>query len=194
MSYCICCVFILSSYFCLVLCHMERVNQCCLIVNLVCGNNLNQNIKLYFNIIHLKTSPAKFSSYCLKDIELSLPIDITKAGAPSGCREPTGSYNRLFEGLYVFEHKTQYLALWFSGTPLERPRKSHLSCNIWSVSMHHSLQIMFILPIMPGHLFWKATFFLGGLYTGVPLYFDISVICLHRFRTVKFVKIPPLFR
>ena len=35
--------------------------------------------------------------------------------------------------------------------------------------MHHSLQIMFILPPMTGHLFWKATI-LGGLYRGVPLY------------------------
>ena len=56
--------------------------------------------------------------------------------------------------------------------------------------MHHSLQIMFILLLMPGHLFWKATFFLDGLYRGVPLYFDISVICPHRFRIVKFVMIP----
>ena len=31
--------------------------------------------------------------------------------------------------------------------------------------MHHSLQIMFILPLMAGHLFWKATI-LGGLYSG----------------------------
>ena len=29
--------------------------------------------------------------------------------------------------------------------------------------------IMFILPLMTGHLFWKATI-LGGLYRGVPLY------------------------
>ena len=42
--------------------------------------------------------------------------------------------------------------------------------KIWSISMHHSLQIMFILPLMTGHLFWKATI-LGGLYRGVPLYF-----------------------
>ena len=35
--------------------------------------------------------------------------------------------------------------------------------------MHHSLQIMFILPLVTGHLFWKATI-LGGLYRGVPLY------------------------
>ena len=38
--------------------------------------------------------------------------------------------------------------------------------------MHHSLQIMFILPFMTGHLFWKATI-LGGLYRGVPLYTHI---------------------
>ena len=38
--------------------------------------------------------------------------------------------------------------------------------------MHHSLQIMFILPLMTGHLFWKATI-LGGLYRGVPLYTEI---------------------
>ena len=43
--------------------------------------------------------------------------------------------------------------------------------------MHHSLQIMFILPLMTGHLFWKATT-LGGLYRGVPLYF----FCTCRFR------------
>ena len=35
--------------------------------------------------------------------------------------------------------------------------------------MHHSLQIMFILPLMTGHLFWEATI-LGGLYGGIPLY------------------------
>ena len=35
--------------------------------------------------------------------------------------------------------------------------------------MHHSLQIMFILPLMTGHLFWKATI-VDGLYKGVPLY------------------------
>ena len=35
--------------------------------------------------------------------------------------------------------------------------------------MHPSLQIMFILPLMTGHLFRKATI-LGGLYGGVPLY------------------------
>ena len=39
--------------------------------------------------------------------------------------------------------------------------------------MHHSLQIMFILPLMTGHLFWKATI-LGGLYRGVPLYLNLS--------------------
>ena len=31
------------------------------------------------------------------------------------------------------------------------------------------LIIMFISPLMTGHLFWKATF-LGGLYGGIPLY------------------------
>ena len=46
---------------------------------------------------------------------------------------------------------------------------SHWSCKIWSISVHHLLQIMFILPLMTGHLFWKATI-LGGLYRGVPLY------------------------
>ena len=39
--------------------------------------------------------------------------------------------------------------------------------------MHHSLQIMFILPLMTGHLFWKATT-LGGLYWGVPLYSQLT--------------------
>ena len=39
--------------------------------------------------------------------------------------------------------------------------------------MHHSLQIMFILPLMTGHLFWKAII-LGGL--GVPLYVRIDPI------------------
>ena len=29
--------------------------------------------------------------------------------------------------------------------------------------------IMFTLPLLTGHLFWKATI-LGGLYRGVPLY------------------------
>ena len=38
------------------------------------------------------------------------------------------------------------------------------------------LQIMFILPLMTGHLFWKATF--GGLYRGVPLYTIILKIWL----------------
>ena len=32
------------------------------------------------------------------------------------------------------------------------------------------LQIMFILPLMAGHLFWK-TAILGGLYREVPLYY-----------------------
>ena len=41
------------------------------------------------------------------------------------------------------------------------------------VNFHaHSLQIMFILSLITGHLFWKATF-LGGLYRGVPLYLSI---------------------
>ena len=35
--------------------------------------------------------------------------------------------------------------------------------------MHHSLEIMFILPLMTGHLFWKATI-LNGFYRGIPLY------------------------
>ena len=35
--------------------------------------------------------------------------------------------------------------------------------------MHDSLQIMLILSIMTGHLFWKATI-LGGLSRGDPLY------------------------
>ena len=39
--------------------------------------------------------------------------------------------------------------------------------------MHHSLQIMVILPLKAGHLFWKATI-LGGLYRGVPLYIKIG--------------------
>ena len=30
--------------------------------------------------------------------------------------------------------------------------------------MHHSLQIMFIFPVITGHLFWKATF-MGSFYT-----------------------------
>ena len=38
--------------------------------------------------------------------------------------------------------------------------------------MHRSLQIMFILPLMAGHLFWKAII-LGGLYRRVPLYFQL---------------------
>ena len=38
--------------------------------------------------------------------------------------------------------------------------------------MHHSLQIMLILSLMTGHLFWKATI-LGGLYRGVLLYIKI---------------------
>ena len=33
-------------------------------------------------------------------------------------------------------------------------------------------QIMFILPLMSDHLFWKAII-LGGLFRGVPLYFKI---------------------
>ena len=37
--------------------------------------------------------------------------------------------------------------------------------------MHHSLKIMFILPLMTRHLFWKATI-LGGLYRGVLLYYE----------------------
>ena len=41
----------------------------------------------------------------------------------------------------------------YSGTPLERPGMSHQSCKIWSISMHYSLQMMFILPLMTGHLF-----------------------------------------
>ena len=35
--------------------------------------------------------------------------------------------------------------------------------------MHHSLQIMIILPLMTGHLFRKATV-LGDFYRGAPLY------------------------
>ena len=35
--------------------------------------------------------------------------------------------------------------------------------------MHHSLQIMLVLPLMTDHLFWKATIF-GGLDRRVPLY------------------------
>ena len=46
--------------------------------------------------------------------------------------------------------------------------------------MHLSLQIMFILPLMSGHLFCKATI-LDGLYRGVPLYFPVNTINLtHR--------------
>ena len=40
--------------------------------------------------------------------------------------------------------------------------------------MHHSLQIVFILPLVTGHLFWKATI-LGGLYRGVPLQWNPSI-------------------
>ena len=40
--------------------------------------------------------------------------------------------------------------------------------------------MMFILPLMTDHLFWKATF-LGGLYRGVLLYL-ISYLMLHRFQ------------
>ena len=33
-------------------------------------------------------------------------------GAPlAACHEPPGSYNRLFDVLYVFEHKTEYLSI-----------------------------------------------------------------------------------
>ena len=49
---------------------------------------------------------------------------------------------------HSFQFQFQY-----SGTPLERLGKFHLNCKIWSISTHHSLQIMFILPLM------KATSF-----------------------------------
>ena len=29
----------------------------------------------------------------------------------AACRKPVGSYNKLFEVVYVFEHKTQYLLI-----------------------------------------------------------------------------------
>ena len=79
----------------------------------------------------------------------------------------------------LWRHCTAYIqfhtpAAWYSGTPLERPGMSKKSCEIWCISMHHSLQIMFILPLMTGHLFWKATV-LGGLNRGVPLYFNDSL-------------------
>ena len=43
----------------------------------------------------------------------------------------------------------------------------------WSISTHHSLQIMFILPIMTSHLFWKKGQHLGWPW-GVPLYSKMS--------------------
>ena len=56
----------------------------------------------------------------------------------------------------------------YSGTPLEwLGNLTHKSCKIWSISTHHSLQIMFILPLLTGHLIWKATIL------GVLLYFSI---------------------
>ena len=40
------------------------------------------------------------------------PMDeFHRYGAPTACREPVESYNRLLDGLYVFEHKTQYLLI-----------------------------------------------------------------------------------
>ena len=53
--------------------------------------------------------------------------------------------------------------------PSAKARNVLLKLQNWPISVHHSLQIMFILPLMTGHLFWKATI-LGGLYRGVPLY------------------------
>ena len=66
---------------------------------------------------------------------------------------------------YVYGNGEQ----WYSETPLERPGISHSRCKIWSIFMHHYLEIMFILPLMTGHHFWKATIW-SGLYRGVPLY------------------------
>ena len=39
-------------------------------------------------------------------------IWVSQMRAPlEACREPAGSYNRLLDVLYVFEHKTQYLLI-----------------------------------------------------------------------------------
>ena len=61
--------------------------------------------------------------------------------------------------------------------PSGKARNASLSCMILSNFVHHSLQIMFILPFMTGHLFWKATI-LAGLYRGVPLYIPFASIAL----------------
>ena len=64
-------------------------------------------------------------------------------------------------------------------------RKKHKTMvSLWSISMHHSLQIMFILPLMTGHLFWKAVI-LGGLYRGVPLYIVIIEVYLVKLSSCK---------
>ena len=36
----------------------------------------------------------------------------------AACGEPAGSYNRLFEVLYAFEHKTQYILVHDPYTPI----------------------------------------------------------------------------
>ena len=95
----------------------------------------------------------------------------------AACSRPLAGLRRAARGTHICENGllTNDTAMCCeccnSGTPLERPGMSHWSCEIWYISMHHSLQIMFILPLMTGHLFWKATI-LGGLYRGVPLYFE----------------------
>ena len=38
-------------------------------------------------------------------------MSLTNAGALAAFREPAGSYNRLLDVLYVFEHKMQYLLI-----------------------------------------------------------------------------------
>ena len=67
-----------------------------------------------------------------------------------------------------------YIWDYYTVEPLWKGQECLTKVAKFAIFMHHSLQIMFILPLMTGHLFWKATI-LGGLYRGVSLYSSLSL-------------------
>ena len=75
----------------------------------------------------------------------------------------------------ILLHKQKFFP--YPVEPSGKAGNASLKLHNFSNFVHHSLQIMFILPFMTGHLFWKATI-LAGLYRSVPLYIPFALIGL----------------
>ena len=62
---------------------------------------------------------------------------------PAACREPAGSYSRLLEVLYVFEHKTQYFY-----SMLHIPALRYFDISVTCPHRFHRVKLVIIPPCL----------------------------------------------